>query len=198
MSCVQINLISDKRPHNKPSTLNHGAVVLRLHLFNCHHKTTPVQSTTARNKLAGNRQLNARGLTPARRRARGRALRGCAFNARGLTPARRRARGRALRGCAFNARGLTPARRRARGRALRGCALNSALARRLPAAWLPRALRALGPALSRLGAAVRFWRPSAVSLRSFVRLCRPAGGLLAPSVGRLGLPPCLAALFLIS
>ena len=154
MSCVQVNMISDKRPHSKPSTLNHGAVVLRLHLFNCHHKTTPVQSTTARNKLAGNTQLNARGLTPARRRARGRALRGCAFN--------------------------------------------SALARRLPAAWLPRALRALAPALSRLGAAVRFWRPSAASLRSFVRLCRPAGGLLAPSVGRLGLPPCLAALFLIS
>ena len=168
-----------------------------------------MQSTTARNKLAGNRHINARGLTPARRRARGRALHGCAFNARGLKPARRRARGRALRGCAFNTRGLTPARRRARGRALRGYAFNSALARRLPAAclplarrlpaaWLPRALRALGPALSRLGAAVRFSRPSAASLRSFVRLCWPAGGLLAPSVGRLGLPPCLAALFLIS
>ena len=165
MIYVQVNLITDKRPHNKPSTLNHGAVVLRLHLFNCHHKTTPVQSTTARNKLAANRHINARGLTPARRRARGRALRGYAFNS-------------------------------ALARRLPAACLP--LARRLPAAWLPRALRALGPALSRLGAAVRFSRPSAASLRSFVRLCWPAGGLLAPSVGRLGLPPCLAALFLIS
>ena len=66
-----------------------------------------------------------------------------------------------------------------------GCAVAGGLARP-PVAPLP--------ALSRWGAAPLLWRVFAASLRSFGRLCWPAGGRWGPSVARSGYRPASRAL----